>query len=455
MTEPIVIQAENLGKVYRLYERPIDRLKEALHPLGRRYHRDFHALNGLSFSIRRGETVGIVGRNGSGKSTLLKILTGVLSPTSGTVRVNGRISALLELGAGFNPEFTGMENVYLQGTMAGYTRQEMESRIPTILTFADIGDFVGQPVKHYSSGMFVRLAFACAISADPDILIVDEALAVGDVAFQVKCMSRMRGLQQQGTTILLVTHDVNTVRSSCSRALWIHNGMLGREGSPRDVTARYLESLFAPEVRPASPSAMTPPAVSVEVPDPTPVESSCIVSSAHELPALPPLAQRTDLIRWGSGEIRVVGATLRTGRPGAHPVSEYGDRICVEFDAAVVSAILEPNVGFAFSVRNMRGLDIITYTTHEAGCRVPSPSVGMSFRVSCEFQNVLASGDYVMVLCVEGVNQGTRHYYDFVENGLLFKVVSDRNIFSAVLPPVQCSLTMLQVNRREGVSTRD
>lgn len=447
MTNNSAIQVDRLGKVYQLYSHPIDRLKEALHPLSQRYHRDFHALDDISFSVSQGETVGIVGRNGSGKSTLLKILTGVLSPTSGAVRVEGRVSALLELGTGFNPEFTGMENLYLQGTMMGYTREEMASRIPDILAFADIGDFVWQPVKRYSSGMFVRLAFACAISADPDVLIVDEALSVGDAAFQVKCVSRMRGLQQQGTTILLVTHDVNTVRTSCSRALWLRKGRLEMDGPPRDVTARYLEDMLTPEKGKTVNSTATLPLVSLG--------SSCVMSSANKLPAVTSLAGRTDLIRWGSGEIRLVGVSFRSGRLGESSMSEYGDTICVEFDVAVVGSTSDPDIGFAFSVRDMKGLDIITYTTYEAGCRVPVPSLGMMFRVSCEFQNVLAPGDYAVVLGVEGVHQGIRHYYDFVENALLFKVVSDRAIFSVVLPPMKCSVTTVQVNSEEGMSKHD
>jgi len=187
MSNDIAIKAENLTKTYRLYDSNLDRLKESLHPLRRKYHHEFNALHDFNFEVKKGETVGIIGKNGSGKSTLLKIITGVLTPTSGSVTVNGRISALLELGAGFNPELTGIENVYFNGTLMGYSKEEMHAKLDDILGFADIGEFVRQPVKSYSSGMFVRLAFAVAINIDPDILIVDEALAVGDIFFQQKC----------------------------------------------------------------------------------------------------------------------------------------------------------------------------------------------------------------------------------------------------------------------------
>ena len=199
------IKVSNLTKIYKLYDKPMDRLKESLHPLKKNYHKDFYALNDVSFEVKKGETVGIIGKNGAGKSTLLKIITGVLTPTSGDVQVNGRIASLLELGAGFNPEYTGIENIYLQGTLMGFGHEEMAAKVDEILAFADIGDFIHQSVKMYSSGMFARLAFAVAINVDPDILIVDEALSVGDAAFQNKCIRKMEEIGDKGITILFVS----------------------------------------------------------------------------------------------------------------------------------------------------------------------------------------------------------------------------------------------------------
>lgn len=220
----IAIKVSHLTKVYKLYDKPIDRLKESLHPFKKSYHKDFYALNDVSFEIKKGETVGIIGKNGAGKSTLLKIITGVLTPSNGHVHVNGRIASLLELGAGFNPEYTGIENIYLQGTLMGYSHSEMETKIDEILSFADIGDFVHQPVKMYSSGMFARLAFAVAINVDPDILIVDEALSVGDFAFQAKCFQRFQDFQKVGKTILFVSHSTQQIIQYCNKAILIHNG---------------------------------------------------------------------------------------------------------------------------------------------------------------------------------------------------------------------------------------
>jgi len=233
------IKVSHLTKIYKLYDKPIDRLKESLHPLKKQYHREFYALNDVSFEIKKGETVGIIGKNGAGKSTLLKIITGVLTPTSGSVHVHGRIASLLELGAGFNPEYTGVENIYFQGSLMGYTREEMETKIDEILAFADIGDFVHQSVKMYSSGMFARLAFAVAINVDPDVLIVDEALSVGDATFQLKCHNRMDELRSRGVTILFVSHDTYSVKALCTRALFIKNGIQQIYGPALEVVHQY------------------------------------------------------------------------------------------------------------------------------------------------------------------------------------------------------------------------
>lgn len=219
-----IIKINNVSKKYNLYAKPQDRFKEAV-GIGRvSRHTDFYALTDVSFDVKRGETVGIIGTNGSGKSTILKIITGVLKQTEGTVEVNGKISALLELGAGFNQEYTGLENIYLNGRMMGYTRKEMEQRVDAIVEFADIGDFINQPVKMYSSGMFARLAFAVAINVEPDILIVDEALSVGDLFFQNKCFRKFEELKSKNVTILFVSHDISSIRQMCSRVLWIEKG---------------------------------------------------------------------------------------------------------------------------------------------------------------------------------------------------------------------------------------
>jgi len=239
----MAIEIKNVGKIYRLYGKPSDRAKEALSLKRKKYHNDFHALNDVNLVIRKGETVGILGRNGSGKSTLLKILTGVTAQTSGEVVVNGKVAALLELGAGFNMEMTGMENIYLNGTMQGIPRQAMDDLVPLIVEFADIGEFIDQPVKTYSSGMFVRLAFALAINVDPDILIVDEALSVGDIYFQAKCYRKFEEFKNVGKTILFVTHDMNSVLKYCDRAMVLDHGDKIGEGTAKEMVDLYKRTV--------------------------------------------------------------------------------------------------------------------------------------------------------------------------------------------------------------------
>ena len=235
-----VISVKDLSKVYRLYDKPIDRLKESLNIFHKSYHKEYYALNNLSFDIKRGETVGIIGINGAGKSTLLKIITGVLTPTGGNIEVKGKISALLELGAGFNMEYTGIENIYLNGTMMGFSKEEVDKKLDDILDFADIGDFVNQPVKTYSSGMFVRLAFAVAINVEPDILVIEEALSVGDVFFQQKCYKKIKELAGK-STVLIFSHDLNAMTKFCERIIVMSAGQKVFDGEPNEAIAKYFK----------------------------------------------------------------------------------------------------------------------------------------------------------------------------------------------------------------------
>ena len=241
------LRVEGIAKQYRIYDRPVDRLKESLTRGRWKLHREFWALKGLTFEIQKGTTTGIIGPNGSGKSTLLQIIAGTLNPTHGSVAVDGRVAALLELGAGFNPEFTGVENVYMNSALLGFTKTETAARFPDIERFAELGEFINQPVKTYSSGMFVRLAFAIAVHADPDVLLVDEALSVGDTIFQHRCVRRIKQMQERGTTILFVSHEPTLVRALCSRAILLYQGEVLADGSPVDVLNRYQRLIMARE----------------------------------------------------------------------------------------------------------------------------------------------------------------------------------------------------------------
>ena len=243
MAEDIAISVNDVSKMYKLYDNPMDRLKESLGLSRKKKYKEHYALNHVSFQVHKGETVGIIGTNGSGKSTILKIITGVLSPTGGEVSVNGRISALLELGAGFNGEYSGLENVYLNGSMIGFSREEIDAKLQSILDFADIGEFIHQPVKTYSSGMFVRLAFAVAINIDPEILIVDEALSVGDVFFQAKCYRKFEEFKEMGKTILFVSHDLSSIGKYCDRLVLLNKGEKLAEGGAKEMVNLYRRVL--------------------------------------------------------------------------------------------------------------------------------------------------------------------------------------------------------------------
>ena len=392
MEAELAIHVDGLTKVYNLYDRPLDRIKEALHPGGRKYHRSFHALRDISFDVKRGETFGIIGRNGSGKSTLLRILAGVLTPTGGNAHVNGKVSALLELGAGFNPELTGLENVYLQGTLMGFTRAETDERVPAIEAFADIGEFIHQPVKHYSSGMFVRLAFACAISVEPDIMIVDEALAVGDAKFQVKCFECLRQLRMKGTSILLVTHSIDQIVTHCSRAILLDRGEVVMNGEPRLVANKYMDLLFGKE--------------RISVPDVEPVtagSAGSVPSPGSALHASEDMfASRNGYnpneYRWGDGTAEILDYRLDAGGE-AYPLTVSAGQVIhmsvsVRFNVDMVRPI------FGLTVKTKEGVPVYgaNSETLECECFQQLGAAGTTARIDVEFVCRLASGDYFLSL---------------------------------------------------------
>lgn len=336
MSSNPAIKVENISKMFQLYNQPQDRLKQSIYPRLRRmlglapraYFREFWALRDISFEIEKGETVGIVGRNGSGKSTLLQLICGTLTPTTGTVTVDGRLTALLELGSGFNPEFTGRENVYLSGSILGFTRTEMDNWFDDIAAFADIGDFIDQQVKFYSSGMYVRLAFATNIMVQPDIMVIDEALAVGDMKFQVKCMSALRRKQEAGATILFVSHDINTVKTICTRAVYLDGGQLREVGPAVDVANIYFKNMRKEIDAELTQLQEAPPASPVTQPESIPLALP-ETQSEHlpDLAALQAFANSTKLFRMGTGGARIIYADL---------LNEQGESLSmVEFNQPV------------------------------------------------------------------------------------------------------------------------
>lgn len=378
--EEIAIDIQNLSKMYKLYEKPIDRLKETLSLTGKSYHKDFYALNNINLQIKKGETVGIIGKNGAGKSTLLKIITGVLSPSTGSVKINGRISSLLELGAGFNPEYTGIENIYLNGTIMGMSKEEVDERMQDILAFADIGDFVYQPVKTYSSGMYVRLAFSVAINVKPDILIVDEALAVGDARFQAKCYQKLSSLKEQGITILFVSHDIGTVKSICDKAYLVNDGKIIDEGDPKDVCIGYFKLIFPEEEK-------------------STVEKEMLVNNTEEFSIIPG-NQSVNSFGIGGVEIEKImidGINIRDVAGGESVKIKVDFHCDYEFlQKKILEEGLRNNLISGISVSNLKGDYLFGMTTYDKGILLPivdNDTYTVEYKFTFPF---FASGEYLL-----------------------------------------------------------
>ena len=387
-----VIRIVGVSKAYRLYDNPVDRLKESLHPFRKKYHREFFALKDISLEIQRGETIGIIGRNGSGKSTLLKIIAGVLTPTNGIVSVGGKVSALLELGMGYNPEASGIENIYSAGTIMGYSGEEIKDRIDDILSFADIGDFVYQPMKSYSTGMFMRLAFSVATSVKPEVLIVDEALSVGDMFFQAKCMDRMRKMiEDHGTTLLFVSHAVDTLKNICKKAVYLEHGQIRCVGNSEYVTDQYLKDLRS-EMYTVEPVDYTVDILQEHSNQAHPEtggelkESEVIFKNDMEF------QRRTESSRYGSGgaRVRCVELLNECGEPSI----SFGF-----YEKIIVRAHIECRkdldaLNCCVLVRNKDGIDLMHTTTREAGHIFPKLNRGNRLIVDFSFNNIL-KGNYL------------------------------------------------------------
>jgi lipopolysaccharide transport system ATP-binding protein len=397
-----VISVRGVGKCYHVYDRPQDRLKQALLRWRRTYFREFWALRGVSFDVLRGESMGIVGRNGSGKSTLLQIIAGTLTPTEGEVLVGGRVAAMLELGSGFNPEFTGRENVFLKGAILGIPRREMEERFDAIAGFADIGAFIDLPLKTYSSGMGARLAFAVAFSIDPDVMIVDEILAVGDIGFQQRCLARLRQLRDNGLTLLFVSHSTEAVRSVCQRALLLADGAPAGLGPADRVTDLYLSHMQEETNR--------------EV-------------LQHEAAMAEPVPFSTDVpghTRYGTGHVQIESVDVldRAGEPCR--AFRFGEPITLA--ATIRSHIDAHDISVSFLLRDMTGVNLMGTTTYDEHVELPRLGPGERIRVRFQFDNQLRSGSFGVCLSVNRVS--SRDYsdailFDQVDGCVAFGVMGD------------------------------
>lgn len=393
MSSEPVISLQQLSKVYRVYKRPIDRVLESiLHRTGIRKSgtrfREIEALKPIDFDINPGETVGIIGQNGSGKSTLLQIISGTLYPTSGSVEVNGRLSALLELGAGFNPNFSGRENAYLNGSIMGFSRAEMANRFDDILAFSGIGDFIDQPVKTYSSGMYVRLAFAVAIHMDPDILVVDEALSVGDVRFQNKCFRKLRELKARGTTTLFVTHSSDLIVRHCDRAILLEKGAVHSTGDPADVVNEYLNLLFNNEEGQVALISTTGNTLSYD-------ENGLFTDRGIDGCRLRPFYNAAEY-RWGDQRGQIQDYVLLINDESSGTMCRSGDRIDLLLRVIYKDEVNNPILGL--TLKTSDGITVYGANTRDRRLEVPAGKAGSELLIRYSFVINLVGGDYFISL---------------------------------------------------------
>ena len=447
MSSEFAIRVDGLSKCYHIYDKPRDRLMQMLAGGRKQFFREFWALKDVSFSVSRGETVGIIGRNGSGKSTLLQMICGTVSPTSGVVNTRGRVAALLELGAGFNTEFTGRENVLLNAEILGFPREEMASRMEGVLAFSELGEFLDQPVKTYSSGMYSRLAFSIAIHVDPEILIVDEALSVGDARFVAKCMRRIKDIQDQGVTILFVSHDVGSVRTLCERAIWLDKGRLAEQGDVFPVTGRYMEFMFKDEE--TKENALREEITSQQ--QTTSPESDALLAVAQwasasiaptESVSVPPTLEESQasldarpVTHWGSHKGMILSAAVRDEHGARKDVHAWGAVLDVVIEVRVPLDISREHLCVAFSIKDLKGTDLIVSTTHDFECRnLPDKE---QFSVSFRLINPLVTGKYLLVASIEDRQHRDIYYYEYVEGAHYFSSLANNRFFGLFQPPIE------------------
>jgi len=410
LSEKKVIQVQNLTKMYKLYDRPKDRLFEALGLSRKKRYHEHYALHDISFDVKEGECVGIIGVNGSGKSTVLKIITGVLTPTAGTITVDGRISALLELGAGFNTEYTGLENVYLNGTMIGFSKEEIDRRLDEILAFADIGDFIHQPVKTYSSGMFVRLAFAVAINIDPEILIVDEALSVGDVFFQAKCFHKFEEFKEQGRTILIVSHDLSSIAKYCDRVILLNQGHLLDQGSPKAMVDMYKQLLVHQD----------PVRQQEEAPEDELSESGKDDESWKQGMVLNP-----NMLEYGDKQAEIEAFAIIDEKGRKTNILEKGSSFDIRVKVRFNTAIQDPIVAYTF--KNIQGTEITGTNTMYEKAHIEHSGPGDECIVTFHQKMDLQGGEYLLSFGCTGYCGGDFTVFHRLYDACNVTVVSTKN----------------------------
>ena len=417
-----VIQVKDLTKMYKLYDKPSDRLKEALGLTRKKLYKEHYALHDVNFDIYEGECVGIIGTNGSGKSTILKIITGVLTPTTGEVEVNGVISALLELGAGFNMDYTGIENIYMNGTMMGFSKKEMDAKLQEILDFADIGDFVYQPVKTYSSGMFVRLAFALAINVEPEILIVDEALSVGDVFFQSKCYRRMEEIRQKGTTILMVTHDMGSIIKYCDKVVLLNKGNFVAEGAPGHMVDLY-KKILAGQMEGLEAAKDVDSDFSGETAEKEQKEKT--YQLPHGKLMKDSLTINSNRTEYGDGRAEIYDLGLFDQRGNLTNLLLKGEEFTIKEKIRFHDSIQAPI--FTYTIKDKKGADLTGTNTMFEGAEIRPVKNGDEYEVNFRQKMTLQGGEYLLSMSCTGFEQGEHTVYHRLYDVANITVISNKN----------------------------
>ncbi len=445
MSDEVVLKVGNVGKRYELYSAPHHRLFQTLFRGRKQFYKEFWALKNVSFEVKKGECFGIIGRNGSGKSTLLQIVAGILAPSLGSVQSNGRVSALLELGSGFNPEFTGRENVYMNGAIMGFLKAEMDKKFDAIAAFADIGEFIDQPVKIYSSGMYVRLAFAVAISVDPDILIVDEALSVGDARFQSRCMNRINKFRESGVSILFVSHDTETVKRICNKSLVLDQGEIVNQGAAGHMSNWYLAFLTNDcNLEKTRQMEMESVAKKEEALSAQPSKKTFELSAQSSVLSRPEKkadcaidrAQHPEFayFRHGDGNARIIFFSL-CDEKGRHVEHVFlGMKIYCHIE--IVFNIDLPYHIIGLHIRDGRGTDIVAINTFQERLKIPSVTAGEHLTYTFCIPIELRSGNYSITTTV-AYHQYKMEWMDWIDNIVIFQVVDpdpNRLIFGVYYP---------------------
>lgn len=429
MGEEVAISLKKVSKCFKRYARPVDRLKEVLR-FGESRPEEFWAVRDIDLEIAKGETLGIIGRNGSGKSTLLQIIAGTITPTSGEVKVHGRVSALLELGSGFNPEFTGRQNVFFNGRILGLSKEEIAEKFDQIAAFADIGDFIDQPVKTYSSGMFVRLAFAVAINVEPEILIVDEALSVGDIFFQQKCFKFLEALRSQGKSIIFVSHDTQSVLKLCDRAIVLHHGVLKYAGSPADMVAKYTKlyySQFLEDVPEELQISETESDSETEWVETQNGQQSEAAHFPHEF-----ICDFPHSDRYGCAVGLIAGISTTNGKGQPQSIFYVGEDLVLSIKINQHPATICPlNIGF--QIKDRLGQVLVGTNTCMLSGEVDQDSFGQPFICQFRFSLALLPGQYTVVVAVAEYSRNAEVIYDWIEQVGVIEVVSKGSLKQAGL----------------------